>query len=149
MAETRFQHRRHRRKYAEGELIPEEHFVFRGPAGRLRLAAENLRTFLKMAEGVDEGTGVPPPRVAIEVPQVHAAGVPGGPLHSTGVTEIATGYPGYDTSVGWFQYGDDVVRDNVRRALAAQTVSLAESLQYLLRIPRRPESQFPTCFRRS
>ncbi len=52
----RERHRRHRRKYAEGELIPEEHFVFRGPDGKLRLAAENLRTFLKMAEGVDEAT---------------------------------------------------------------------------------------------
>jgi HAD superfamily hydrolase (TIGR01484 family) len=52
----REKHRRHRRKYAEGELIPEEHFVFRGPEGKLSLAAENLRTFLKMAEGVDEET---------------------------------------------------------------------------------------------
>jgi L-fuconate dehydratase len=31
---------------------------------------------------------------------------------------LRSGYPGYDTSVGWFQYGDDAVRDNVRRALA-------------------------------
>ena len=30
---------------------------------------------------------------------------------------LQSGYPGYDTSVGWFQYDDDVVRDNVRRAL--------------------------------
>ncbi len=30
---------------------------------------------------------------------------------------IKTGYPGYDTSVGWFGYDDDAVRDNVRRAL--------------------------------
>jgi hypothetical protein len=52
----RERHRRHRRKYAEGKLIPEEHFVFRGPDGKLSLAAENLRTFVKMAEGVDEDT---------------------------------------------------------------------------------------------
>jgi HAD superfamily hydrolase (TIGR01484 family) len=52
----REKHRRHRRKYAEGVLIPEEHFVFRGPEGKLSLAAENLRSFLKMAEGVDEDT---------------------------------------------------------------------------------------------
>lgn len=52
----RERHRRHRRKYAEGELIAEEHFVFRGPEGKLNLAAENLRTFLKIAEGVDEHT---------------------------------------------------------------------------------------------
>jgi HAD superfamily hydrolase (TIGR01484 family) len=54
--QPRERHRRHRRKYAEGELIPEAHFVFRGPEGKLSLAAENLRSFLKMAEGVDEGT---------------------------------------------------------------------------------------------
>ena len=52
----RERHRRHRRKYAEGELIEEEHFVFRGPEGKLSLAAENLRSFLKIAEGVDEDT---------------------------------------------------------------------------------------------
>ena len=32
---------------------------------------------------------------------------------------IASGYPGYDTSVGWFNYSDDQVRENCRRALAA------------------------------
>lgn len=52
----RERHRRHRRKYAEGELIEEEHFVFRGPEQKLNLAAENLRTFVKIAEGVDEDT---------------------------------------------------------------------------------------------
>jgi L-fuconate dehydratase len=31
---------------------------------------------------------------------------------------LRRGYPGYDTSVGWFQYDDDDIRDNVRRALA-------------------------------
>lgn len=30
-----------------------------------------------------------------------------------------TGYPGYDTSVGWFNYPDDQVRENCKRALAA------------------------------
>ena len=49
-------HRRHRRKYAEGELIEEERFTFRGPLGQLNLRAENLRVFVKMAEGVDEDT---------------------------------------------------------------------------------------------
>lgn len=29
------------------------------------------------------------------------------------------GYPGYDTSVGWFNYSDDQVRENCRRAVAA------------------------------
>lgn len=32
---------------------------------------------------------------------------------------LSTGYPGYDTSVGWFQYDDDHVGENARRALAA------------------------------
>ena len=49
-------HRRHRRKYAEGELIDVERFAFRGPDGKLNLHAENLRVFIKMADGVDEET---------------------------------------------------------------------------------------------
>ena len=32
---------------------------------------------------------------------------------------LKTGYPGYDTSVGWFNYGEDQVRENCKRALAA------------------------------
>ena len=31
---------------------------------------------------------------------------------------LKTGYPGYDTSVGWFNYPDDQVRENCKRALA-------------------------------
>jgi L-fuconate dehydratase len=31
---------------------------------------------------------------------------------------LNTGYPGYDTSVGWFCYEDDQVRDAVRRAIS-------------------------------
>jgi L-fuconate dehydratase len=34
-------------------------------------------------------------------------------------TILRSGYPGYDTSVGWFQYDDDRVRQNARRALDA------------------------------
>lgn len=30
---------------------------------------------------------------------------------------LQRGYPGYDTSVGWFQYSDQQIRDNVRRAI--------------------------------
>jgi HAD superfamily hydrolase (TIGR01484 family) len=55
IAETRRQHLRHRRKYAEGDLGPHS-FVFRGPAGSLNLRAQNLFLFLQMAEGVDEET---------------------------------------------------------------------------------------------
>jgi len=32
---------------------------------------------------------------------------------------LATGYPGYDTSVGWFNYPDETVRENTRKAVAA------------------------------
>lgn len=32
---------------------------------------------------------------------------------------LQKGYPGYDTSVGWFQYSDDQIRDNASRAVAA------------------------------
>ena len=32
---------------------------------------------------------------------------------------LDTGYPGYDTSVGWFNYSDEQVRENCRRALDA------------------------------
>jgi L-fuconate dehydratase len=31
---------------------------------------------------------------------------------------LARGYPGYDTSVGWFGYDDEKVRENARKALA-------------------------------
>jgi hydroxymethylpyrimidine pyrophosphatase-like HAD family hydrolase/energy-coupling factor transporter ATP-binding protein EcfA2 len=56
VAPPRERHRRHRRKYAEGALIDEERFVFRGPRGELNLHAENLRMFVRLAEGVDEAT---------------------------------------------------------------------------------------------
>jgi HAD superfamily hydrolase (TIGR01484 family) len=48
--------RRHQRKYAQGELIGEEHFIFRGPHERLNLRAQNLIIFLQIADGVDDET---------------------------------------------------------------------------------------------
>ena len=48
--------RRHSRKYAEGELEPDRSFYFRGPEDKLNLRAQNLITFLQMAEGVDDET---------------------------------------------------------------------------------------------
>ena len=48
--------RRHRRKYAEGELGEDRSFYFRGPDGRLNLRAQNLELFLQMADGVDDET---------------------------------------------------------------------------------------------
>ena len=32
---------------------------------------------------------------------------------------LASGYPGYDTSVGWFNYSDGEVRENCKKAIAA------------------------------
>ena len=32
---------------------------------------------------------------------------------------LKAGYPGYDTSVGWFNYGDAQIRENCKRAIAA------------------------------
>lgn len=48
--------RRHRRKYAEGELEPDRSFYFRGPEGKLNLRAQNLILFVQMADGVDDET---------------------------------------------------------------------------------------------
>ncbi len=49
------EHKRHVRKYAEGDLGAGS-FVFTGPEGKLKLVAQNLTTFLRMAEGVDDET---------------------------------------------------------------------------------------------
>jgi hydroxymethylpyrimidine pyrophosphatase-like HAD family hydrolase len=48
--------RRHRRKYAEGELGPDRSFYFRGPEERLNLRAQNLILFRQIADGVDDAT---------------------------------------------------------------------------------------------
>jgi hypothetical protein len=52
----RTEHRRHVRKYAEGELGPDRSFYFRGPDDKLKLRAHNLLLFLQLAEGVDDAT---------------------------------------------------------------------------------------------
>lgn len=51
----KLEHKRHIRKYAEGNL-GDRSFVFRGPQGRLNLVAHNLDTFMRMGGGVDEET---------------------------------------------------------------------------------------------
>lgn len=56
MDEARTEHRRHIRKYAEGLLVPERSFYFRGPEGKLNLRAHNLLLFLELADGVDDDT---------------------------------------------------------------------------------------------
>jgi hypothetical protein len=48
--------RRHRRKYAEGELPHDRSFYFRGPSDRLNLRAQNLILFAQIADGVDDPT---------------------------------------------------------------------------------------------
>lgn len=49
-------HHRHRRKYAQGALSPEDSFYFRGPEGKLNLRAQNLFSFLELADGIDDDT---------------------------------------------------------------------------------------------
>ncbi len=56
MARTRTRHKRHLRKYAQGELPRDRSFYFRGEHGELNLRAQNLTTFCQLAEGVDEDT---------------------------------------------------------------------------------------------
>jgi hypothetical protein len=50
------EHKRHTRKYAEGQLGEDKSFYFRGPDGALNLRAQNLLIFLQMADGVDDAT---------------------------------------------------------------------------------------------
>src|SRR5262249_48356399 len=54
--ESRAERRRHRRKYAEGNLPAERSFYFRGPEGKLNLRVQNLMLFLQIANGVDDDT---------------------------------------------------------------------------------------------
>lgn len=56
IAPGQVQRRRHKRKYAQGEIEPVHHFFFRGPDDRLNLRAQNLIIFLQLAEGVDDAT---------------------------------------------------------------------------------------------
>ncbi|MGD9725639.1 MAG: HAD-IIB family hydrolase [Nitrospiraceae bacterium] len=56
IAPSEMDRRRHRRKYAEGELPPERSFYFRGPSARLNLRAQNLILFAQIADGVDDAT---------------------------------------------------------------------------------------------
>jgi hydroxymethylpyrimidine pyrophosphatase-like HAD family hydrolase/energy-coupling factor transporter ATP-binding protein EcfA2 len=48
--------RRHKRKYAEGELGEDKSFYFRGPERKLNLRAQNMSMFAQIAAGVDEET---------------------------------------------------------------------------------------------
>jgi hypothetical protein len=50
------EHQRHIRKYAEGKLSDDNAFYFRGPQDKLKLRAQNLITFIELAQGVDDET---------------------------------------------------------------------------------------------
>jgi hydroxymethylpyrimidine pyrophosphatase-like HAD family hydrolase len=54
----RSEHQRHQHQYFDGGMDPENRFYFRGPEAKLNLAAANLRTFMELAEGVDDETWV-------------------------------------------------------------------------------------------
>jgi hydroxymethylpyrimidine pyrophosphatase-like HAD family hydrolase/energy-coupling factor transporter ATP-binding protein EcfA2 len=56
VAQREVEHRRHIRKYTEGELPADRSFYFRGPDHKLNLRAANLVRFVELAEGVDEAT---------------------------------------------------------------------------------------------
>ncbi len=47
--------KRHRRKYAEGDL-GDHSFLFTGPEGKLKLKAQNLMIFVQLAEGIDDAS---------------------------------------------------------------------------------------------
>jgi hypothetical protein len=53
---TKAEHRRHTRKYAEGELPADRCFYFRGPDNKLNIRVQNLMLFNQIAEGVDDAT---------------------------------------------------------------------------------------------
>ena len=53
---SRGDRRRHRRKYALGELPPDRSFYFVGADQRLHLRAYNLSVFLELSNGVDDDT---------------------------------------------------------------------------------------------
>jgi hypothetical protein len=90
----RVQHRRHLRKYTEGELPPDRSFYFRGPTASLNLRAANLVRFVELAEGIDEATWafhlergeysawvrdmIKDPELAAELVTVERAGLPAG-----------------------------------------------------------------------
>ena len=53
---TTAERKRHKRKYAHGELGEDRSFYFRGAEQKLNLRAHNLDTFVKLADGVDDDT---------------------------------------------------------------------------------------------
>ncbi len=52
----RQKHKRHTRKYAEGNLDERRSFYFRGPDNAMDLRAQNLNMFIQLGEGIDDAT---------------------------------------------------------------------------------------------
>lgn len=89
---SRSEHQRHKRKYAEGELDPDRSFYFKGPDSSMNLRAQNLNTFVQIAEGIDEQTWLfhlkqhdysrwlrdylKDPELADEIEEIENAGLP-------------------------------------------------------------------------
>ena len=73
----------------------------------LDLTTEQLVNLIDLSYLEDELTR----EEAIEIVESQRAGREG----RQGV--LPTGYPGYDTSVGWIQYSDDKIRENARKAV--------------------------------
>ena len=75
----------------------------------LDLSPEQVAATLDLSYLEDELTGAQ----ALEILRAHQS--------SRGSREnvLKSGYPGYDTSVGWFNYDDNQVRENCKRAIAA------------------------------
>jgi hydroxymethylpyrimidine pyrophosphatase-like HAD family hydrolase len=48
--------RRHKRKYATGELGEDKSFYFRGPGSKMNIRVQNLSLFTQIAEGIDDET---------------------------------------------------------------------------------------------
>jgi hypothetical protein len=53
---SKMDRKRHKRNYAQGELSEDRSFYFRGPERKLNLRAQNLATFIRLAEGLDDET---------------------------------------------------------------------------------------------
>ncbi|MGE3985422.1 MAG: HAD-IIB family hydrolase, partial [Dehalococcoidia bacterium] len=53
VAPSSFEHHRHKRKYATGDVGEQYSFYFRGPNEELNLPARNLIEFLRIARGID------------------------------------------------------------------------------------------------
>jgi hypothetical protein len=108
VGKRRAEHRRHVRKYTEGELPPDRSFFFRGPAGALNLRAANLVRFVELAEGVDEATwthhlrggeysawvrrSIKDPELADELAAVERAGLPPGQSRRQALERVRARY---------------------------------------------------------